>query len=98
MTTFSKSKGLVEANKDDGSIFAIHNAWKYMHVVGYFPLVHRAFTWFAHSKSAACLNSVAAFLMVLRKRDGGTKPKKENPFAVRYFPPLYSFSHPIFNC
>lgn len=56
--TFSKAKGLVESNQDDGSVAAIHRMWKLMHVIGYFPLAHRFLVWITHAKPPKSLKNV----------------------------------------
>ena len=92
--TFSKPKNLVEADKDDGSIKSIHNAWKYMHVVGYFPFFHRLLTWYANRISSDWLRRINVFFLpaVFRKRDRAAAETTNNPFAVRSTP-LGSHSH-----
>ncbi|EPE24579.1 Cytochrome P450 [Glarea lozoyensis ATCC 20868] len=44
--TLGTSKSLLKSQVDDGTIGGIHHAWMYMHVVGFFPLIHRANTAF----------------------------------------------------
>lgn len=39
-STFSRENNLV-GEGDDGSVHMVHQGWKYMHIVGYFPLVHK---------------------------------------------------------
>jgi hypothetical protein len=33
---------MLKSQVDDGTIGGIHRAWMYLHVVGFFPLIHRA--------------------------------------------------------
>ena len=73
MSTFSIPKGAVEAGNDDGSVSAIHSAWKYMHLVGIFPWIHRLNAWFLNVIAARWisktkgLRSMASVLFVLNK-------------------------------
>ncbi|KUJ24373.1 cytochrome P450 [Mollisia scopiformis] len=84
MTSFSKSKDLVEKNEVDGSIHAIHAAWKYMHVIGYFPLLHRALTAVLHiasSGSTSIIHMINTFFPFIERETRGAKTTSDNPFA-----------------
>lgn len=82
MLTFSKPKGIVEAGKDDGSVSGVHNAWKYMHLVGFFPWVHRFNTWFLNYVVAGWMSKIKdlpIFVLIKRK---DTLDVQENVFEV----------------
>jgi hypothetical protein len=78
MANLSRCNELIAAGKDNGSIHGVHNAWKYMHWVGYFPLLHRFITWLFHSP-ISFRHKIGIFSLLFR-RDASAP---ENPFAVR---------------
>ena len=78
MATLSRCNELIEAGKDNGSIHGIYKAWKYMHWIGYFPLLHRFITWLFHSP-ISFRHKIGRFSLFFR-RDASAP---ENPFAVR---------------
>jgi len=43
--TVGHSKHLLAEGRDDGSVASVHNAWKYIHLAGYFPNLHRSYLW-----------------------------------------------------
>ncbi|KAE8451021.1 hypothetical protein EG329_004693 [Mollisiaceae sp. DMI_Dod_QoI] len=83
MVSFSKSKNLVEDNKVDSLVLAVHAAWKYMHIVGYFPLVHRTLTAITHisARQSTWLKHLIDTVFPFMNRDRTGKQSKENPFA-----------------
>lgn len=78
MATLSRCNKLIEAGKDNGSIHGVHSAWKYMHWIGYFPLLHRFITWVFHSP-IPFKQKIGRFSLFFR-RDSSAP---ENPFTVR---------------
>jgi len=94
--TFGKSKRMVAAGKDDGSIHAVHNARKYMHVVGYFPLVAQdgRLVWPPRRIYSMARNKVRTLLPFVVK-DRTSTAEAANPFAVRYFLSQKFKMHPI---
>jgi hypothetical protein len=75
---------MVESEVDDGSIGFIHSIWKYMHTIGYFPLVHRGFTAFnvlkSHPFIASFSKTVRFYLLGLFPPEN--KELNSNPFHV----------------
>ncbi|RDW84948.1 hypothetical protein BP6252_02538 [Coleophoma cylindrospora] len=75
--TFSKSKGLVEANKDDGAIGLIKGAWKFMHLVGLYPGIFQAMLWVTHR----IINPGGSLLAYVKPRLRATIVTKDMPVA-----------------
>jgi hypothetical protein len=69
MATLSKCNELIEAGKDNGSVRGVHNRWKYMHWIGYFPLLHRFITWLFHSpiRLVPFLSKIGRFSFLFRR-------------------------------
>ena len=116
ITAFSESNGLVESDKDDGSIRYTHASWKYvsfrlllsehlniylrvssedssiikhtdcylryMHVIGYFPLIHRTLA--ATRYYAQLLGALHQSVLQRIARSHTSKQKSGHPFAVCY--------------
>ncbi|KAF8865287.1 cytochrome P450 [Acephala macrosclerotiorum] len=85
MATFSKAKDLIEVDKDDGSIHAIHAAWRYMHLVGFFPLMHRFLTAISNisaQQSTSLRHMINTMFPFMERENRGNKPAAKNPFAV----------------
>jgi len=89
MLTFGHSKGFVEADEEDGSIKGIHSAWLYMHLVGFFPLLHKATTWFIKTCVKYFREDLPVLITVRSKE--GRRAKKESVFEVSLNYSLMSF-------
>ncbi|KAH8748691.1 cytochrome P450 [Hyaloscypha sp. PMI_1271] len=79
IVTFSTANSLVE-NGDDGSIAAVHKAWKYMLIAGFFPWFHRLVTWFSYNPKTNLLKKLFSSVLdhrLKRSQDLG----KSDPFA-----------------
>ena len=84
MSTFSKPKGILEAGEDDGSVSGVHNAWLYMHLVGFFPWIHRFNAWFLNYIVGGWMSKIKGlpiFILIKRKE---AREKQENVFGVSY--------------
>ncbi|KAH7403319.1 benzoate 4-monooxygenase cytochrome P450 [Cadophora sp. MPI-SDFR-AT-0126] len=88
MATFSKAKNLVELGEADESILYIHRAWKYWHLAGYFPYMHRFVRWCNHGTSLALLKRMVKRLSPLL--DGRDRTSKTSAL-----PPEHAFAFPI---
>ena len=84
MSTFSKAKGVVEANKDDGSVSAVHDAWLYIHLVGFFPLIHRFNAWFVNYVIGGWVAKLKSLPVFMLGKEG--REKSENMFSVSQMP------------
>jgi hypothetical protein len=82
MLTFSKPKGIVEAGEDDGSVSRVHNAWKYMHLVGFFPWVHRLNAWFINVVVTGWTNKIKSLPVFIVAKNKGAIEMQENVFGV----------------
>ena len=81
MAAFSKPHGLIEAGKDDGMIQYIHDMWNYIHLIGYFPLVHRFLVAMGHY--GTWLSSIKSILpRFVTTRSSNGPETTNNPFAV----------------
>lgn len=70
--TFSRNKDILKSGKDDGSLHFIHKAWKYMHVIGYFPNVHRLIIGYANGGLSQWANTTWSY--ATSTLWGGSKP------------------------
>ena len=82
MLTFSNSKGIVDAGEDDGSVSGIHNAWKYMHLVGFFPWMHSLSTWFINAVLKGWMNKIKALPVFILVKKKGAIEMQENVFGA----------------
>ncbi|KAH8679978.1 cytochrome P450 [Tricladium varicosporioides] len=81
--TFSKCMNQVEEGKPNQSILIIHEVWKYIHVIGFFPDIHRLLTWWGHTlgKYTAMLTRAIGFIMPWKSVAEGELRGNSGPFA-----------------
>ncbi|KAH6669246.1 benzoate 4-monooxygenase cytochrome P450 [Halenospora varia] len=81
--TFSKCMNQVEAGKPNQSILVIHEVWKYIHVIGFFPHIHRFVTWWGHTfgKYTAMLTRALGIIMPWKAVAEGKLRGEIGPFA-----------------
>ncbi len=86
MATFSKAKNLVERGEDDGSIRFIHDAWKYIHLAGCIPEIHKLITYFFRSGPISGISSLMIWIARMVNRGRVRREKSalpgQHPFAV----------------
>ena len=80
--TFSKAKRIVEVGEDDGSVSGVHNAWLYIHLVGFFPWVHRLNIWFLNYIVGGWMSKIKGLSIFVLSKRKGAREQRENVFGV----------------